>query len=392
MDSNIAIITICGLLLFAYIFDITAGKTRIPSVIMLLSLGFISKQILQFFEFPVPELSKLLPALGTLGLILIVLEGATELNISQKRNGNFLKALGMSALPMVATSIILAWILNHYFNIPWYVGILNAIPVSIISSAIAIPSASRLDKVTKSFIIYESSLSDIIGVIIFNFMLQNQEIKGNSFAFFGVELLSMIGITFLASIILAFLMKRIKHHVKFAPIIISIILIYSVSKYFHLPALILILIFGLFINNLDSFSRFSIIKKLEPEILEKEVLKLKEITAEATFLIRSLFFLTFGFLIAPQELINPQSLFLSLLTIAIILFLRKIFLFIFRLNPFPILFFAPRGLITVLLFLSIPENLRIPILNESYVTQTIIISALLLMFGTMSKQEPKTQS
>ena len=298
----------------------------------------------------------------------------------------------MSALPMVATSIILAWILNHYFNIPWYVGILNAIPVSIISSAIAIPSASRLDKVTKSFIIYESSLSDIIGVIIFNFMLQNQEIKGNSFAFFGVGLLSMIGITFLASIILAFLMKRIKHHVKFAPIIISIILIYSVSKYFHLPALILILIFGLFINNLDSFSRFSIIKKLEPEILEKEVLKLKEITAEATFLIRSLFFLTFGFLIAPQELINPQSLFLSLLTIAIILFLRKIFLFIFRLNPFPILFFAPRGLITVLLFLSIPENLRIPILNESYVTQTILISALLLMFGTMSKQVPKTQS
>lgn len=392
MDPIIAIITVCSLLLFAYLFDITAGKTRIPSVILLLCLGFTSNQILHFFDLHIPDLSQLLPALGTLGLILIVLEGATELNISQKRNSQFIKALGMASLPLAATTIGMAWILNHYFNISWYTGILNTIPISIISSAIAIPSASRLDKNTKTFIIYESSLSDILGVIFFNFMLQNQDIKGQSFAFFGLELLAMIIITFLASLVLAYLMKRIKHHVKFAPIIICIVLIYSISKYFHLPALILVLIFGLFINNLDRFSRFSIIKKLDPELLEKEVLKLKEITAEATFLIRSIFFLTFGFLIIPDELLNPQSLILSLITVSIILLLRWLFLSIFNLKYSPLLFFAPRGLITVLLFLSIPESLRIPILNESFVTQTIIISAILLMFGTMSKQESTLHS
>jgi uncharacterized membrane protein YjdF len=45
--------------------------------------------------------------------------------------------------------------------------------------------------------------------------------------------------------------KKINHHVKFLPIVISIILIYTLSKIFHLPALIFILIFGLLLNNLD---------------------------------------------------------------------------------------------------------------------------------------------
>ncbi|MBV5343520.1 sodium:proton antiporter, partial [bacterium] len=82
--------------------------------------------------------------------------------------------------------------------------------------------------------------------------------------------------------------------IKFTPIILLIILIYSISKIYHLPSLIFILIFGLFIGNLDELKRFKIIAKLNPEILNSEVKRFKEIATEITFMIRALFFLLFG--------------------------------------------------------------------------------------------------
>ncbi|MFS8082816.1 MAG: hypothetical protein ACMG51_05140, partial [Ginsengibacter sp.] len=64
------IIIVCLLLLLGYLFDLTSSKTRIPSVILLLLLGWGCRQASSFFNFPILDLNQLLPVLGTLGLIL----------------------------------------------------------------------------------------------------------------------------------------------------------------------------------------------------------------------------------------------------------------------------------------------------------------------------------
>ena len=69
--STAIIITICTLLLIAYLFDVSSALTKIPSVILLLTLGWVSKQLTVFFGIQVPDLNPLLPILGTIGLILI---------------------------------------------------------------------------------------------------------------------------------------------------------------------------------------------------------------------------------------------------------------------------------------------------------------------------------
>ncbi|MBK6836558.1 MAG: hypothetical protein IPG89_20805 [Bacteroidetes bacterium] len=68
------IIGFCLLLLIAYVFDISAKKTKIPSVILLLVLGWLVKQIALTTEIQIPNFDFALPILGTVGLILIVLE------------------------------------------------------------------------------------------------------------------------------------------------------------------------------------------------------------------------------------------------------------------------------------------------------------------------------
>jgi len=85
-----------------------------------------------------------------------------------------------------------------------------------------------------------------------------------------------------------------EHRIKFIPIILLVVLIYEVSKVYHLPALIFILLFGLSIGNIDELKRFKWIEKFKPNVLNREVIKFKELTTETAFLIRALFFLLFG--------------------------------------------------------------------------------------------------
>ncbi len=381
------IITICSLLLLAYIFDITSAKTKIPSVILLLVLGWIVRQGVDFFELRVPNLNAILPILGTVGLILIVLEGSLELELNKSKFPMIRKSSIVALFPMLLFSFALALAFQYFGNVSFKIGLANAIPLAIISSAIAIPSVKNLLAENREFITYESSLSDIYGVIFFNFITLNDNIGSDSVWHFLLELVLIIIVSFVATLGLAFLLSRIKHHVKFVPIILLIVLIYSISKIYHLPALIFILLFGLFLGNLDELKGFKLINKLKPDILDKEVHKFGELTTEIAFLIRALFFLLFGFLIETAEILNIDTILWAVLIVVGIYFLRAAFLKLMKIEFLPILFIAPRGLITILLFLSIPLGQAIGLANKSLIIQVIILTALVMMFGLMQTKK-----
>jgi cell volume regulation protein A len=271
--SNSVIIVVSILLLIAYLFDLTSSKTKIPSVILLLLLGWIVKQITTYFAIPFPDLTELLPILGTIGLILIVLEGSLELEFDQTKIPMIKKSSIMAFFPMLVLSIGLAFIFHYVSGYSFKNCLANAIPLAVISSAIAIPSANNLNPFDKEFVIYETSLSDILGVIFFNFIVLNDNINSGAFGVFIFEIVSILVISFVATIILSFLLNRINHHIKFGPIIIMILLIYGLSKVYHLPGLIFILLFGLFLNNLDRLTNIPYIHKLEPEKLHLGILQ-----------------------------------------------------------------------------------------------------------------------
>ena len=259
------IITLCVLLLLAYVFDLTSAKTRIPSVILLLLLGWGAKQLVGYGGFTMPNLTPVLPILGTIGLILIVLEGALELELDKSKMQLVRRSFVVALVPMVVLGFGLAFLFQYYGGGTLQINLLNAIPLCVISSAIAIPSVKNQTAATREFIIYESSLSDILGVLFFNFLAFNAVINLPSVGYFGLNMVIIIAISFIATLGLAWLLGKIQHHVKFAPIILLIVLIYAISKIYHLPGLIFILIFGLFIGNLDVLApRLKWIEKLNP--------------------------------------------------------------------------------------------------------------------------------
>lgn len=392
--STSIIIVICVLILLSYIFDIKSSKIKVPSVILLLALGWLVKQATVFFEIRIPDLQPALPILGTIGLILIVLEGSLELELNKKKLPFVIKSFFIAFLAIILFSFGLGYAFHIVGGIPLKSALSNAIPLGVISSAIAIPSAQNLIARNKEFITYESSLSDIIGVVFFNFIAMNEVIGLVSIGNFFINMFIILVISFIATLGLSYLLSKITHSVKFTPIIIMLILIYVISKTYHLPALLFIMLFGLFLANIDKFKRYKHIQKLEPDILSDEVHKFRELTAEMAFLIRSLFFLLFGFLVETSELLNTNSILWSIGICGLIYAIRFLLLKIFRIPLQPLLFIAPRGLITILLFLSIPTNASSDLVNNSLIIQVIILTSLIMMAGLMpgKKKPQKTKS
>lgn len=388
------IISTCILILLAYVFDFSSKKTKIPSVILLLALGWSVRQLTVLAGVRLPDLSAILPLLGTIGLILIVLEGSLELELDRSRLSLIKKSTLAALLPFIALALMIAGALWYYSEGTYSFKrcLANAIPLCVISSAIAIPTVKNMGTFNREFVTYESSLSDIIGVILFNFILLNEYFGFLTFGNFFLQILLIFVVSFISTIGLSFLLRKIGHHIKFAPIIVLIILIYTVAKEYHLPALVFILIFGMFLGNMENLKHFHWMQRFRPEILGNEVRKFKDLNGEATFLIRSLFFMLFGYLIETHEVVKVDTLPWSFGIVAAIFLTRYLTLKFLKLDVTPLVFIAPRGLITILLFLSIPLAHQHPLVNKSLILQIILLTAFIMMTGLLAGKRPPKDS
>jgi len=103
-----------------------------------------------------------------------------------------------------------------------------------------------------------------------------------------------------------------------------------------------------------------------------------------------LFFLLFGFLIQTEELLNSETIYWAIGITVGIFGIRFIILKIFKFQAQPLLYVAPRGLITILLFLTIPKNQAIELVNKSLIIQVIILTTLIMMLGLMTNKDKKS--
>ena len=127
-----------------------------------------------------------------------------------------------------------------------------------------------------------------------------------SFIDFFFQIIIIFVISVLATIGLSIMLRKLKHHIKFGPILILVVLIYAVSKLYHLPGLLFIMLFGLSIGNLDKLKENKWVSRLKPLRMKREVFRFKDIVIEATFLIRVLFFLLFDIFIDSEQEANKH--------------------------------------------------------------------------------------
>ena len=382
--TNYIILALCVVVVLSYIFDISARYSKIPGVIFLILLGIGLQLIVKTFNLEIPDLKPVLPIIGTLGLIMIVMEASLDLKLEKRKKGLITKSISSAFILFAVFSAALTYILTEFFGYSLRDSLLNAIPLGIISSSVAIPSAVHLDPDQKEFIIYESSFSDIFGIIIFDYILISQGSFGQGILDMGLKSIITIVIAIITTSILAILLHKITYHINYVLIMTSVVLVYILAKLSHLPALLLVLIFGLVLSNNQLLENTPIKKHVDFMKFRSDIKAFKIILTELTFLVRSFFFIMFGFYTKIDGLFNWQNIITGASVTTVIFLLRLLFFNqVIRMKLIPLAFFSPRGLITILLFLSIPAASRISLINEEVVTLVILFSIFILMAGNL---------
>src|SRR5271156_592137 len=198
MNNYIVLIAFSMIILISHFFNLISRILRIPSVLLLIGFGILLKYGSVYFEVDIFNVNNYLDLLGTIGLILIVLEGASDLKIT-RHNFPIVKGSFSAASVMLLTSTTAIAILFHlWVKVDLRTALVNAIPLGVISSAIAIPTVVNFTKHKKEFLTYESIFSDILGITFFNFMIipsaLNLACFANSiFKLFVVIVISIVG-------------------------------------------------------------------------------------------------------------------------------------------------------------------------------------------------------
>ncbi len=368
--------------IISYLFNILAERLKIPSVILLIGCGILLQNVFGYYDmrFVVPR--TLLELLGVIGLIMIVLEGALDLKITPDKKKLITQSFLAAASVLLITTIAIADILHFAFEIPFMKALPYSVAMGVISSSIAIPSVNKFDIEKKEFIIYESTFSDILGIMLFNYVISDELFSLISGGVFLLNLVLITAISILSTLLLMLLFRYLKGHIKVFLILSILILVYSVSKQMHLPSLFFILVFGLVLNNAEPYLKGKIKRYLHPEKLSSVNRELKSMTAELAFLIRTFFFLLFGYSIDVSLILAVPVVITGCIIMVVILIIRYVFLrYISQTNIFPELFIAPRGLITIILFYSIPPELISDRFNEGVLSFVILASGLIMMLG-----------
>tara|TARA_R110001592_G_scaffold37961_3_gene125946 strand:+ start:8895 stop:10154 length:1260 start_codon:yes stop_codon:yes gene_type:complete len=384
LSSYNLIIEVSIIIILSFLFNRISSKTNIPAVLMLIILGVAIQYGLKYANVGDIDFFPVLEVLGIVGLIMIVLEAALELELKKEKLVPILKSLVIGLVGLVASAWIAALVLYQFIpEMTMQSAWLYATPLSILSSAIIIPSVTGLKEHKKEFHVYESTFSDILGIMMFYFLTGglNPEEDAGVVGFFGNLILTVV-IALVASYAIILIFQNIKSHIKLFLLIAVLLLLYGLGKKMHLSSLIIILIFGLVIANMKLFFKGKLSKYLKYKQAHHIYHELHTITGETAFVVRTFFFVIFGLSIAITSIFNLNVALISSLIILSIYAIRFVLLFIFvGKDILPQLFIAPRGLITVLLFYAIPVEAQVATFDQGILLFVIIGTSLIMTFA-----------
>ena len=139
------------------------------------------------------------------------------------------------------------------------------------------------------------------------------------------------------------------------------------------------------LSNYIVFFKGKLMGLLNEEKVNSVLYDMRVVTSETAFVVRTFFFIIFGWSVFLGSLLSFKVVGIGLLVLAIIYIVRAFILFVFNGRDIILqLFLAPRGLVTILLFFAIPENLSIGGEFQGVLLFVVLISCLIMAWSLIS--------
>lgn len=368
-------------LLLAFLVEKASPALGLPSVIVLVVLGFLAKPALALFGHALDGLDVMVPIIGAVGLVLIVLEGALDITLKRDRMPLAGTAFAMAFAGFLFSGALIALLAYGFLGLTPVQSVILAVPFAVISSAVAIPSSQFLPSKEREFVVYESSISDILGVLVF-FALINAggSLSGFWLGLMGGGLLSLL-LAIVCAAVLVLLLMRIEGHIRFVPLLAGLFGLYAIGKLMHLSPLIMVLFFGLMLNNPRLVARIPYLRNWVDASYETTLNEFKVLVQELTFAVRGFFFILLGYWTDLLDLVSIQAWVAGGLVLLAVYGSRHLLFRLFSPASTKALWWiAPRGLITVLLFIAAKETLTLPgYLNGAAVIVVLASTAAIIV-------------
>lgn len=380
MTTYSAILIASLTLLLSFAIERVCVHARLPPVVVLIGVGMVAKPLFDGLGLRLDGLDLVVPVVGTVGLVLIVLEGALDIQLARERLRHALRAMLAALAGFVLCVVALAPMAMLGIGVDLFVALVIVVPFAVISSAVAIPSSQFLPEKGREFVVYESSVSDILGVLVFFALI------GSDGTATGV-LSSLIGggvLSFALSVVcalgLALVLVRVEGHVRFLPVLAALFALYAIGKLFHLSPLIMVLLFGLAINNPALLARVPFCGRWMQGDYASTLAEFKSLAQELTFAVRGFFFMMLGYWTDFATLTKPEAWIGALAVLLVVYLGRHALLGLIGVESrAALLWIAPRGLITVLLFLNASAAVALPGYLSGSVVIVVMATALLII-------------
>jgi len=347
MENTSQIILLIGLIIFvSHFFTALFEKTRIPDVLLLILLGILLQISFLIFNIPVNfETSG--RVLSSLALALMLFEGGSHLTFSVIKK-TLTKCISISVITFILTtavtfciiyffqpgatdSSLLSWIVKdneefrnflmrftgkYFTDYTIQQSLFTGVVLGSISPAVIIPILKllKVSENTKSMLVVESAISDILSIVIaiglVAFMSSGPDILSTSKSvdkFFFKDMLNVLLKTFIyssmiaviGSLIWSWILKKIR---KFPNTIFTslafILILYGFSELMHeygykVNGPICVLLFGLILSNSQNMPS-SILKSFSRNHLVEFTSLEKTFFSEIIFIVKTFFFIYLG--------------------------------------------------------------------------------------------------
>ncbi len=289
-----------GLLVLAFVANKQFRRTRVPDVVVLMSVGLLLGP--GFGLVKAQQFHSVTEAFGTLAIILILFAAGLELNLKETAR-HFWGGLVLGLAAYLISFGLVTGLFYYAVGLDWISAMLVGAVLGCTSGSIVIPviEQMQLSEPVKVTLLMEASLGDVLAVLTVSVLLDHDPATGSVMSGLVGGFLGKMFLALLLALMFGYLWSRLLpvlseqrfwHVLTFA----FALLLYAGAEVAKASGLIAVLCFGLMVANLPGIDpRFvqAAVGSIAPAHDEhhKQVLTFH---AEMAFLVRTFFFVLLG--------------------------------------------------------------------------------------------------
>lgn len=376
METSIVILTLGVILLLGFSGVFVFEKTGLPDILFLITIGLVVGPVFHLVD--VTPFRSITSVFESLALIIILFYGGIELDYHLIKERLFPTVI-LFSLTFIP-GFFLIYLTFKIFKYTSFDALMFASAVSCISSAviISIMKGMKVSDEIKTQLVIESTISDIVCIIIALFLIRTYNTEGTGFlnitGSFSYNLFTPI----LAALVVGFLwlmaLDKLKGKDYLYMLSLGIVLIlYSVFEIIGSNGALFVISFGIVLSNEDHLFKFLNISR--EKIIDANFITMHR---EITFLVKTFFFVYIGIIFTPS-ILTIRGVLIILLTMIILVFTRWGTVTIYAKliscsenDRRALIFSIPRGLATAVIA-GLPKIYNIPVADEIVDISLIII-------------------